>query len=866
MATTTHPDDHLTVMLLSGGQMEEFPLNTKSKFSNRMMQPTSLPGTWECAVSQITVPKDIINFVSETDEGETEDGTLMDTRETAYPEYEADSVGGVRTPYQSPDGDIEEYVRPDNTMPVIHAALEASMLVRNARGQWFEKTNRESIPFCLEPNADHQGYSAKKAASDINEALKSWVCLNKSSAPAPPVTPGDEVNLTVFSATGQPLHPPIPLFRRLARHLNFNDFLREYLMPYVKYVTQDTVLFRMSRGRITVQAPPGTKLIFTAEKAMQLSTMYRHMGLNPNSSETEFMVPRNGILTLPSPPSNPRLIPEGIDILDYSDFTGLKVKVSRTQRNRVDQEEWDVNVHNLMMASSPEDFLSMLWRPVLGTTTFFDDDGRFCVSGASNNSYYVTFEGQGCPSLRHMLGLSCVWKFSGDIMHPHETCFSNLYFESTNVHVPTFAGGLSGPRYNSHYGMGDTIANIRGKWTAPTPANLPLLTEDGKEYCGDYVEVTAEKDKIHFTMKKGGLLHGFLASVTHSNRAIGAGARILISCNERPIFARQPNEVMARPLLTPPPITNIDYIRVAVDNYAKDTRDLRRDHGAAAYVRCYKSFPVKEDVSEDNVGNSDSVALLEVIRFPVHMPPAGSFKTPKMLMDSLYRSFEMGLRKRAMKWRTHEEQRLGSQWRAEMIRKDVLIVLFNEPYAKFSFKCGDSFDYVEVALSPSLAGLMGFPLGKDALLRIHRGVAKPGGFDRVEGMVINYSAGQFWLRDPTYGGLYETESEILLPYPVNLTLGINEIFLRLSCASDRNIVAGQNTRVVGMLTMDLKGGDTHYSPSSLQWVDVKNVNMNLEVIQAELLDYMQRPIKFRSNDMNQVIIVLWFRKKSKKNN
>ena len=850
-----NPSFGLSLTLISSSDQDRHPENVKSDFTTTLHEPVQLDGQWGMSLESLTYSNDLVNYEGEEtrphgeDEEMPQDGGVV---EEAFAPTESDE-GGVLTPWIDDNGSP---LMAGTILPRRMVFMDVALSEKKTNGKWYLAYPPLSVLVQLEDDGTGR-YDIPKATLGLSHALR-WTEFDVV-APCVPNPPEDGcTTLTISNPRGNKFFEPMLLEPMLSRWPSMNTLLLEFLVPYVAYSSQGTVVLAINRGgKITMTAPTGSTISLTrgpTQTHEDFQSMCDHWGMGAVKGDkvSAMAVSRDNFMTAPVAMKRARDVPDGYNPFNY---LTLPDGVTSVTRSTAPLGVWprDDTVANALSAFKFRDLMNKkrgldVAREVINRDVAYDGDVKVIMknghvglrANAPNNgtsiiySYQIKSVANGY--LSRILGL--------------------------NVAEITFSGDYYRPE-----GLSKSVVQVRAgtRVMFNNPYEVTLTQE---KKMSDYVEVSVaphHPSSMQFTMKKADSIHGFCAVPRTHNCMFGQGASVMIRSMD-PLAMT--NDTEGDPdVLATPPLSDKAFLNLVTLSDLMDARVLRQDGPYTMVVRGHTCQQVEMDVittpmkaryaemGKPPLGFVKSVELLCTIGGPA------AFKAPDVLKDEIMRSMKLAITDRAQQWRRLDNLELKAE--------DLLNIQWVEGERKFDFSCGPLFDYVEVAVSPKLASLCGWDR-KEVLLRLihdrvrylctntNHGHGRGEGTDHRLPMpldTVRRRAGGMWVMDPTYVGRYPFQTHINGPYPVSLSVGVNNIFVHMDAIDDTEYVGSDRTNVLGIVPINWKeeGNDVHV-PIHRQYVHVPHEK--LARMRVQLLDYKGDRIKFMSNNGATVIVVL----------
>ena len=230
-----------------------------------------------------------------------------------------------------------------------------------------------------------------------------------------------------------------------------------------------------------------------------------------------------------------------------------------------------------------------------------------------------------------------------------------------------------------------------------------------------------------------------------------------------------------------------------------------------------------------------------------------------MLLDSFYTAFT--------------EETVHADGAALEVR-DIIKVIYNESTKKFVFTCGPSADYIKLTLSPKTSALFGFEGLKEEVIELtgnQRYKPAHSAWTMVEqdkvwyiGDTVRGKASMQLTRDyregmPQIAWCEQCPPSLTAPYPAQLSLGVDNIFVETDIINPVVWVGNDNRQVLGVVPIDFTTeGYNTYTPLDAPYIRVNR--RHIDRIRLSLKDYRGKRIKFMSNDTSTVVAQLHFKR------
>lgn len=862
-ANVPDPVFDLSLALMSGSDQERHPENVKSDFITTFHEAIDLPGKWGVGIQSVTYSNDLVNYEGEgRTNGSFESMDTSDGIEETI-DYAADSVGGLRTPWLDENGWTR--TRMPVELPEVEVKIEMTMMQKKADGSWYTASYVEEMIIDLK-RGENGHYDRTRLIRDVQRGMRN----NRFYAIMPCIPDPCSYACSRFNlmnAYGESVMEPVLLEPALNKWPNFKTMFNEYLCKLVESSTDQSMLLSLSgTDRILFFGPIGCSFSITRGKKHVLSeyrTMCRYFGFgeavretpvakirpNSNSSQGDGNFLWMGVM--PINMDENKNIPIGHNPFNYTSVSSICVRVEKfdvMDKMMMDSmRQYVIGIDSMYMCRNMHHLMDVIFGAKLNIAT----------GGAVSASLT---EGRIKLTAQTLINGNEVGMGSG--IHSYKLTFTSACNGYVNRMLGAAPSALvfSGMKYSPDVSTELTI-HVNPVYTFP---HRPQIKFSKMQTMRDYVtaeEHPSRKDAISFRMLNGGIMHGFAAIVLIGQCISGTGACVSIKCTENrhdtwmPLSLSNPSQydIDGRLLGGMFPESDSASLNLLTLDDLKDTRDKRRSDNASLYVMGYRRRAHKREAWDEYrereyaMQDKGKIGYVKELELAGILGGQAAYKRPELLLAAIKQCIRIALVNMEDKWRM---TRISDN--KELKVDDVFCIEWLEAEKRFQFTCGNAFDYMEVALSPGLAHLCGFD-NEDVLLRLK--CSNSGDKTIVPVDTIRNRQGVRWLDDITHGGMYEMHTRISGPYPVSLSLGVNNIFVHLDIIGDTEYVGSHRTNVIGVVPINWKeeGNDVHV-PIHQKYVRV--MTDRLSQIRVQLHDFKGDRIKFMSNNGATVIVVL----------
>jgi len=215
------------------------------------------------------------------------------------------------------------------------------------------------------------------------------------------------------------------------------------------------------------------------------------------------------------------------------------------------------------------------------------------------------------------------------------------------------------------------------------------------------------------------------------------------------------------------------------------------------------------------------------------LPAPASYKNPDSLIQSFCDAF------------LHDDPR-GI--------RNVLKISYNEATKRFLFAITDHTEYLRLDLSKQVAALFGFESEKPTTLELVYGSISP---DASSSKTVESNPGHEYLfhEDPQHIRSL-TAASVTSPYTVNLSFGVDNIYVETDVIDPVVWVGNKNRNILGVVPIDFSTkGYNLYTPHDAPYVRINKEKISS--IRLALKDYTGKRIKF-TDDPSTVVAQLHF--------
>ena len=809
------------------GKEDEVKSNTKAQFTYTFPERFRFGPNWGITLKSVTFNNAIVNY----------DG--MERRlEDAMEEYTSDMVGGVRTPYLHPTG--VESTDPITALPPIDLVFDVSFLkcVESKKGKgdnvWLGNPPMTRIPCHLQPDEDDpKHYDLRKACQDINTKLGEFRVPRRT--PLPYTTEEQSAKIIIYHENGTHLVAPHYVNKDLQSWSDVKEWLEKKMS---RILGRDDAMGVNRDGHFYFHSHPGARLVLIqgqeqtpenfadtiAHFGMTLSTIPAPIlpgntdNLKQDVGDRQFALlsiptgsnPRAEIAPLPF--ISERIIPGHFTKYNFDDYDKVYLRMHSAMSTTI----LPVSVTHLMQAKTTGEFLDILFNKSNNTIhARLNDEGKVELyhvhpEGPVTNLMIIAPEG----ILRD--GLGCTHYILETSERPG---MSEIQIVGNEKHV--FA---EKPKFISNpYGTLSTY--IEAKYDEDRPDELSWhMTQDVNKYGhGIMVRPLDGKqllcDSVPVSMLNKAFLEAHKDIMTPSDQ-------------ERLMYALQPEDVSAV---------------MAFRNMTeyKDPRDLVRENDLSFSIRAYTLSDYKAtdwtQSAAEEVAGKKGYRLDLAVQCKLRSPSC--FNTHDVMIEAFMRAVDVGLCDMPEKYVNSRTENLRA--------KDIVNITFDKSRTRFLFTCGKKYDLVEVALSPLVGGLFGFPLYEDSMVRVmkrHKNATPSRGSSRLS------HQGACWLT-PSYTRRYKVQTEEESKFPANLSLGTGFLRVRSDLVDDVTLVGGRRQNILGTVPIDwTKTGYDGKSPATSTYLPLKNREFGQATIHLE--DQNGELINFLGNDLWPVEVEL----------
>lgn len=867
------PNCPTSLILMSGDDGGRHPENVKSDFVTTLAVPVDLHGQYGVSLESLEYNTRIINFVEEPGGYDTD------------VVYTPADVGGIHTPWLDVGGQMKK------KKPYLQTALVKMVYYGTMKSdtEWYRKTPLLEYVFDVDVrNVGDGHYDCAKFSRQINRRLADSPVINTR----PPFPTIDEDHCTYFNILNkenEPLDTGIPLEAVLNKWPSFERFVNEFLDPYVKFTTTNnfSMLFATkanypeeSLGHVVFFGNTHDQCHFVLSQSRLQSDesfdamlhlfgfghLYTPFNNGPLKSAVGRTIKTTEFLFNWVSPNlaGDRVVPPEYEPFGFGDMGLVQMRiVDESSSSTVSL--FHVPFNDLVAATDTAQFIDRFFNNRVPDTL-----GLKMVIRWNDTERKIVLENR--LGIQYRVYINCKANaFLGDYLGLGNTpgVTSEVYFDDYDINTPI----------STKISFDEFTADVEF-------ADEPTMPLSSLESLADYVNALPDHEdptRLKFEMKKSGSLHGFYARMTENGAAaiIGDGASITIRADGpfTNTHTIEVGETHMDPTYQPKSSSALLTFRTLMD--IMDPRDVRRRENASVFIRGYQMlnthFPLKQQQG-----------FVKRIEFTSTLTGPAAYKTPQLLKDAINRAIKKGLRNVDPKWTKYRARNLkrgadGETRKTAIEPSDIVNIEWLEGEYSFDITCGDSLDYVEVAISPLLAELLGFEEDNEALLRLvphsshsvkeytdlHETLMREGVL-RVDYPHSSHSVKEYpdltetimregirWLDYPLTLRADETDKVLVHTsisgiYPVSLSKGINNIFIHLDIVGQTQYIGGRRQNIVGMVPIkwDAEGNDVH---TPLHQNPVPITTNRISGVRMELLDWKGDRIKFTGNDSAAVI-------------